>query len=185
MIQAVRQVFGRAAVPLVESNRVETGGERLVGQATHVVRVAGAFEAVKRDERGMVAGSRLPVAVGEHTRAGSDVEEASLRRRQRGEFARLSPRVQGHPVAPLPAGEGSEFAIVDRRSAIVDSRDRALSRRWTMDDGRSMVIWQSAPAEANTRETVRCGRRPGDRRRVRRRDSRDRNARRARATDPA
>src|SRR5688572_29486478 len=52
VIKAVRQVLGRTAVPLVESNRVEAGGECLVGEAAHVVRIAGAFEAVKRDQRG-------------------------------------------------------------------------------------------------------------------------------------
>ena len=164
VIEAVGQVFGRAAVALVEAHRVEAGGECLVGQAAHVMRLARALEAVKRDERGMLPRPRLPVAVGEHARAGSDVEQARLSGRQRGKRARFSPRVQGHPVAPLPAGRG-----VNGRSSIGDRPS-------------SIVI---CPAATSTRGTARCDTRPEDRRRVRPRGSRDRSARRARAAGRA
>ena len=59
----------------------------------------------------MLPRPRLPVAVREHARAGSDVEKAGLRRRQRGKRARFSPRVQSHPMAPLPAGSGTNSSM--------------------------------------------------------------------------
>src|SRR5687768_13418265 len=112
MIKAVGQVFRCAAIALIEPNGVESGSEGLVGESTHVMCVAGAFEAMKSDERRMLRRPRLPVAVGQHACAGSDVEEAGLRGWQCGKFARFSPRVQGHPVSPVHRGSGTKSAFI-------------------------------------------------------------------------
>src|ERR1700724_1993119 len=92
-------MFRIAAVPLVQPQDVHAPRERLCGEALHVVRLARPVQAVQREQRRMLPGPRLPVAVCNDPRVERHVEVAPGRRRQRGEIARVSPAVERHPVA--------------------------------------------------------------------------------------
>jgi hypothetical protein len=74
MIEAARQPFGAAAIALIEPDDVPAGGPRLVRDAAHVVRHAGAFKAVQQDKGGAVAPRRPEVTVRKHASVGSHVE---------------------------------------------------------------------------------------------------------------
>ena len=160
MIKAVRQMLGRTAVALIEPNRVEAGGEGLVGEPAHVVRIAGAFEAVQARSAwdaptaAAANGSARARACRERRRT-SEAEAAAAR----GTCA-VFPTRTGSSNGPPSSGGGERIRRLSLRS-----RDACCKRI--------------------RRETDRCGRRPGDRRRARRRGSRDRSARRARAVAPA
>src|ERR1700674_1903486 len=88
MKQAGRKMFRIAAVPLVQPQDVHASRERLRGEALHVVRVARPVQAVQREQRRMLPGPRLPVAVCNDPRV-----------ERHGEITRVSPAVERHPVA--------------------------------------------------------------------------------------
>ena len=110
MVQAVGERFGAATIALIQAHRIEARGERLIGEAAHVMRGARALQAVQQQDGGMLPGPALPVALREHAGAGRHIEIARLRRRQCGEVARFSPRVQRHPMASTPSGKRGVFA---------------------------------------------------------------------------
>ena len=103
VIQALRQVLGPAAVPLIEPDDVEAGGEGLVGEAAHVVRVARPLETVQHQQRraGLTAG--LPVAVGQHAGVGRHVEMPGFGGGKTGQAPLARPRIQRHLVPPGPS----------------------------------------------------------------------------------
>ena len=74
VIEAARQVLGAAAIPLVQPDDVPAGGPGLVGHAAHVVRDAGALEAVQQQQRRVVLRPR---------RASGSAPARARRRRRR------------------------------------------------------------------------------------------------------
>ena len=68
-------------------------GERLVGQPAHVMRLAGPFETVQREQRGRRRTVGLPVAMGEDARIRRDVEISGLSDGQAGQSAASGPRI--------------------------------------------------------------------------------------------
>ena len=76
VIQRGSEMLAAAAVALVEADHVEASAPGSFAGAADVVGVAGAFEAVKQDDGGMLRRIRLPMAAGEDARAGLDFEFA-------------------------------------------------------------------------------------------------------------
>ena len=103
MVEPAAEVFGTAAVALVEPYDVEAAGPRLVGHAPHVVAVARPFEAVQEDDRQRAPAIGLPMAMAEHFGVLGDAEEPRLGGRKAREVTPPGPRVERHPMA---AGKG-------------------------------------------------------------------------------
>src|SRR5438045_4740007 len=92
-------MFGGPAVPLIDSQDVHATRERLCGEPFHVVRLARAVEAVKRDQRRAFPWTALPVTQRENPAFVGDVEVAARWRRQLRKIPRIAPAVQRHPMA--------------------------------------------------------------------------------------
>ena len=119
VIEPRRQVFGVAAIPLVERHRIPAPPPRLCCEPAHVVHAAGAFEPVKREQCRPRAPIRLPVTMRKHLGVGGDAEQARFRVGQGGERPRSRPRHYGHHVAvrqPAPRAE-TVRGPADRRAA--------------------------------------------------------------------
>ena len=99
--QPLRQMFGVAAVALVQPHDVHAARERLGGEPAHVVRLARSVQAVEGDERRVRPRLRLPVTISDNTRRPRDVEIPAHRLRQPREVARVPPAVERHEVTIL------------------------------------------------------------------------------------
>ena len=111
-------MLGAAAIALIEPHHVEAGGERLVGEPAHVVRLARAFEAVQRQQRRRRLTVGLPVAVGQHARIGGDVEKPGFGGGKRGERPRFGPTHRASSCGRRPSEEvecRSEYLNIIRR----------------------------------------------------------------------
>ena len=71
-----------ATVALVVADHIHPRGQRLLGDAEHVLRIARPFEPVHNNDGQRVRSIRLPVAVAKHLDAGRDFDQPLLRRRQ-------------------------------------------------------------------------------------------------------
>jgi hypothetical protein len=107
IVEAGGEFFGAAAVALIEADGIETGDVGFFSGAEHVAGLAGAFEAVKQDDCGVILGARVPVAMGEDARAGFGFKFASEGRGKAGVLA-----------APKRAGHGHEMTIAKERLGI-------------------------------------------------------------------
>src|SRR5688572_25009994 len=104
MIKATRQVFGVAAVALVEPHDVPATGPRLVGHSAHVVGKAGALETMQQDEGRMLLVTVMPMTVCEHTGIGGDVEVASDGGGKPRKCSRFAPGKEGLKMASGESG---------------------------------------------------------------------------------
>ena len=116
VVQPGRQLFGAAAVALIEQHRVPAAPQRLVGQAAHVVRVARAFEAVQRQQQRPRGAVRLPVAVGRHLRVVAHLEQAALR-------ARAAPGTAGASPTRRPSSRGRSAATAAGTNGEIEAGD--------------------------------------------------------------
>ncbi len=107
IVEAGGEFFGAAAVALIEADGVETRDVGFFGGAEHVTGVAGAFQAVKQDDGGVILRARLPVAMGEDSGAGLGFKFAGEGRGK----ARVV-------AAPKRAGHGHEMTIAKERLGI-------------------------------------------------------------------
>ena len=72
-------MFRSAAVPLIEPHDIEARSPRLVGDAAHVVRLAGTFQTVQGENRRTTPAVALPMAVRQHARVRRHLEDAAVR----------------------------------------------------------------------------------------------------------
>ena len=99
VVQAPRQLFGAAAIPLIQTHDVPSLGPGLVGDASHVVGVTRALEAVQQDDGRTLVRSGVPMTVGQDACIRCDVEEPRHGGWQRGKMASSRPRKKRLPVA--------------------------------------------------------------------------------------
>src|SRR5689334_17620826 len=82
VVETGREMFGAAAIALIEQYGAETRGVGLAGDARHVVRRARALEAVQQHDGGMCSAIRLPEAISRDLGIRLDLKESPLHGRQ-------------------------------------------------------------------------------------------------------
>ena len=105
MVQRGGERVGAAAVALIHAHHVHASGERFLGCAAEILRIARTLKAVDRDHGERVAPgcdrARLPVAGAAHPNSGSNLNQPFFSRRKRDR------------AREQMAGNGLEVAVAD------------------------------------------------------------------------
>ena len=81
VIEGRRQFFRAAAIALVHPDHIHARRQALLGNAQHVLRVAGALEAMQGDQGQCILSVCLPMAVAQHLYSRFHFNQAFFRNR--------------------------------------------------------------------------------------------------------
>src|SRR6202035_3372628 len=109
MIKRGGQCVGSAAIALIHAYYVHTRRHALGGDAQHVLRFAGALEAVHNNRSERFFPLRLPVAMTQHLHAGFDFDQTPFGWRQRNSPRQKKAR-QGLKVATTHTASPHKFS---------------------------------------------------------------------------
>ncbi len=129
VIQPGRQVFGAAAIALIEEYHVPAAAQRLVGQPAHVVLLGGPLQAMETQKCRPRGPFVLPVTVRAHLALGIHTNQARLGCGQARIGAASRPRVNRDDVARRQPARGDKRRLSEHRRWRIPHCDRAAADR--------------------------------------------------------